>query len=112
MDNRQVDQIMMTCGSKLPIECYNIVRDKLASCEDPSYAYMVVSQLKDPTISIVLSVLVGEFGIDRFYVGDIGLGIVKLITGGCCGVWWLVDLFLIMETTRRKNLETLMMQLR
>ena len=98
-------------GSKLPIECVNMVRDRLLACEDSAYAYMALSQLKDPTISLVVSILVGEFGIDRFYIGDIGLGIAKLITGGGCGIWWLVDLFLIMNATRQKNVEILMMKL-
>jgi TM2 domain-containing membrane protein YozV len=50
---------------------------------------------KDPTIAIILAVLLGAMGIDRFYVGDIGLGLLKLFTAGLCGVMWLIDIFLI-----------------
>jgi len=46
-------------------------------------------------VAILLSVLVGSLGIDRFYLGYIGLGILKLLTGGGCGVWWLIDIVLI-----------------
>jgi len=111
MEQSQVDQILMANGSKLPVECINMLREKLLACEDQSYAYMLMSQLKDPTISLVLSIVVGGWGIDRFYIGDVGMGIGKLLTGGGCGIWWLIDLFLIMDATRKKNLETLMMQL-
>ena len=63
----------------------------------------------NPILTIILSVLFGELGIDRFIIGDIGLGIGKLLTGGGCGIWWLIDLFLIMDATKKKNLEKLMM---
>lgn len=69
---------------------------------------------KDPTISLILSVFVGELGIDRFYIGDIGLGVVKLITCGGFGVWWLVDLFTITGKTKKNNVkefqETMLLQ--
>ena len=44
---------------------------------------------------LIISFLVGWFGIDRFYLGYTGLGILKLITFGGCGVWYIVDLILI-----------------
>ncbi|MCK9266170.1 TM2 domain-containing protein [bacterium] len=37
----------------------------------------------------------GELGVDRFYMGYIGLGILKLLTLGGFGVWWLIDIILI-----------------
>jgi len=46
-------------------------------------------------LTLVVSILVGSLGVDRFMMGQIGLGILKLITGGGCGIWWLVDIILI-----------------
>ena len=49
----------------------------------------------DWTVALILSILLGELGVDRFYTGSIMLGILKLITFGGCGVWWIVDIILI-----------------
>lgn len=39
----------------------------------------------------VFTFILGELGVDRFVRGQIGLGILKLITCGGCGIWYLVD---------------------
>lgn len=41
-------------------------------------------------------------------IGDTGLGIGKLLTGGGCGIWSLIDWFLIMDDTRNKNYQIMM----
>ncbi len=51
--------------------------------------------LKSKTTAIILSVLLGQLGVDRFYLGYVGLGVVKLITCGGFGIWWLIDLIMI-----------------
>ena len=46
----------------------------------------------DWTVLLIVSVLFGGLGVDRFMTGHIGTGVLKLITGGGCMVWWLIDL--------------------
>ncbi len=52
--------------------------------------------MKSKTVALVLSIFLGELGIDRFYLGYTGLGVLKLITAGGFGVWWLIDIVLIL----------------
>ena len=50
---------------------------------------------KDWIITLVLAILVGGLGIDRFYTGSIILGVLKLVTFGGLGLWWLIDLIML-----------------
>lgn len=46
-------------------------------------------------IALLISIFFGSLGVDRFVLGHVGLGLLKLITLGGFGVWWLIDVILI-----------------
>ena len=50
---------------------------------------------KSRTVALALALLLGVFGAHRFYVGKIGTGLLQLFTLGGFGIWWLVDMIMI-----------------
>ena len=51
---------------------------------------------KSQLIALLLSIFLGGLGIHRFYLGHIGMGVLYLLTGGLCGIGWLIDIILIL----------------
>lgn len=66
MEANQVDQLLMIYGNKLPASSLPVVRERLLNM-DYNVANMAFGQMKDPTISLILSILVGGYGVDRIY---------------------------------------------
>ncbi|CAI8404216.1 MAG: hypothetical protein CME93_02360 [Hyphomonadaceae bacterium] len=94
---------------------YQAYRDLVVnttSTLDESKRALFLNQLsaseKNPVIMFGFNAFLGTFGIDRFLVGDIISGILKLLTLGGFGIWVLVDCFLIAGRTRSKNANMLL----
>jgi len=105
MEAQKVDMFIMTNAKYFESYHLSAIRERLISMDDSRWVMISTLQLKDPTISLVISILAGHFGIDRMIIGDVGLGILKLMTCGGMAIWTLVDWFLIMGITRQKNME-------
>ena len=61
----------------------------------PSSPPAAPQQPKEWLITLLLAILVGGLGIHRFYVGKIGTGVLMLLTGGGCGIWYVIDIIMI-----------------
>ncbi|MGG5173891.1 Ltp family lipoprotein [Pseudarthrobacter sp. J1763] len=66
----------------------------------PGYAPIQQSQ-KSFLVTWLLALLLGLLGVDRFYLGKIGTGILKLVTFGGLGVWVLIDVILVLANQTR-----------
>jgi TM2 domain-containing membrane protein YozV len=105
MDQQKVDMYLMTNAKYFEGSSIPMLRDNLVKLEDSQFIRLQTLNLKDPTIMLIVSLLGGQLGIDRFMIGDTGLGIAKLLTCGGLGIWAIVDWFMIMGRTREVNQE-------
>ena len=108
MDANKIDMFFIANGKKLPPEKAVIIREKMQQVDDSRYATISSVELQDPVMMLLISIFLGELGVDRFMLGEIGMGILKLLTGGLCGILWLVDLIGITNKVKEKNYNELM----
>lgn len=111
MEANKVDTFMMMNAKYFESHQLMLIREELINADDSRWGMIQTMQYKDPTIALIIGIVGGTLGIDRFYIGDVTIGIFKLLTCGGLGIWALVDLFLIMGATREKNLKLLQMAL-
>lgn len=103
MEQSKIDMFVMANKDAFTISQLSMIKDKLASMSDDKFALVCGASYQNATTVLIISILFGELGVDRFMLGEIGLGILKLITCGGCGIWWLIDLFNIKKKTYDYN---------
>ncbi len=90
----------------VPKESLPALQDMLANAPDAAFASLSSVSLKSTPVTVSLAFFLGWLGVDRFYIGDIGLGVAKLLLGWLTsGIWPLVDIFVSYRKARQKNFE-------
>lgn len=85
-----------------------MLRDRLMAADDNKMVMLSGVEMKDPTTILLVSIFLGSLGIDRFMLGETGMGILKLLTGGCCGILTIIDWFTVQKKAKDANFQKLM----
>ena len=108
MDQNKLDMYLMTNQKYFPPEKMNDLKNRLSAIDDQKFSQLAAVELKDPTTLLLVSIFLGGLGIDRFMLGETGMGILKLLTGGCFGILTIIDWFTVSKKTKEKNYAALM----
>ncbi|MDE6967921.1 MAG: TM2 domain-containing protein [Clostridia bacterium] len=109
MTNENINQLMMNLNGKIPEDKALFLRQKLETADDSVMSNICAMNLYNPTHILLFSIFLGGFGVDRFMIGDTGIGIAKLLLGWLtCGIWPLVDIFISYKRAKEKNIQKIM----
>lgn len=87
------------------------IKEKLAAMDENTFAMISTIEMRDPTTILLVSIFLGSLGVDRFMLGNIGMGILKLLTCGVCGILTIIDWFTVSKKTKELNFNNVMTML-
>lgn len=103
MDSQKLDFYFSSNAKYFsPVQMQQL-REKMTNMDDAKFAAIPAIELKDPSEMLLFSIFLGELGVDRFIFGNTGMGVLKLLTGGCCGVLWIIDIINSKKMTWQYN---------
>lgn len=117
MDFKMIDYYFINNKDRFPAEKIPLIKQKIHEIDVRTGGTMTDAdiitvmdavQTKTPTNMLLISIFLGGWGVDRFMMDEVGMGILKLLTGGVCGVLWLVDVIQISKKVREDNFNKLM----
>jgi len=109
--NNKIDMWLMSHSNYFKPEHMVVIQEELSRLPEDKVGLLLALQLKNPTTILLFSIFLGSYGVDRFMLGDVGLGVGKLLTLGGCWIWWLIDIFLVSGRAKEKNFQELMLVL-
>ena len=124
MEAEKVDRFLLANENKFPE--FKIPINRLLSLTPEKETLLENAHFKSPALLLLVSIFFGFLGLDRFLIRDWVKGIVKIVIGGSLLIWFIaasktgavafpsglgclfiIDWFLIMKATKRKNMEML-----
>jgi hypothetical protein len=105
MEQNKVDMFIGSNSENFRLEDLVIVKQKLEQMDNSKFCLVQGLDFRNPTIILLLAILLGW---ERFWLEDIGLSILKIITCYGCLVWWLIDIFTATDRAKKYNFKKFM----
>lgn len=101
MTEAQAEQALASVKQMNVIQKVKLAREvrqalKEASTQQVQETTATKGKGKSQLVALLLCIFLAPFAIHRFYLGYIGIGILQILTGGFCGIWYLIDFIRIL----------------
>lgn len=100
IDKSQVDFFIATNASKFEPSALMAVRDSLEKMDDDQFMIIQATEFRDPTVILLIAIFLGW---ERFFLDDVGLGILKILTCYGFGIWGIIDMFTAIGRAKAYN---------
>lgn len=102
MEKNQVNMWLSMNADKFNLQDLMYIRNTLEGISNEQMMLLQGVELKKPSTIFLIAILLGW---ERFFLNDFALGIVKVITGYGCGIWWLIDIFSAKKRAQKYNFQ-------
>ena len=112
MENEKANRLLYKFKKVIPRGQSLLLKEKLELASEEVLDRLSNIELISPNLTLFFSIFLGWIGTDRFYIGDVALGICKIFFNVLTlGIWGFVDVFLTCKKAREINLENIMLAL-
>ena len=100
MEKSKIDMFLGLNAENFHHKDLDVLRERLEPLDDDKYFFLAGIELQKPSMILLIAILLGW---ERFWLEDVGLGILKILTCYGCGIWWLVDIFSAKDRAKSYN---------
>ncbi len=100
IDKSKIDFFIAANSNKFEPAALMSIKERLDEMDETQFMIIQAADFRDPTVILLIAIFLGW---DRFFLDDVGMGILKIITCGGLGIWALIDMFTAIDRTKRYN---------
>lgn len=110
MDKNKIDMYFLSNHLSInakyfPTEKIEAIKESMSKLDDSYYCELASLDIRDPDSMLLISIIGGQLGLDRFLLRDIKGGILKVISMCCCigVIWWIYDIIFVKKNVKNSN---------